>query len=140
MKRILTVGMLMLILVACATNPLTGKMVQLQTDLQKLYPKTVGIVDADMNAIITSANADLASGKLQKLQYNQLIACPNAVLGLTGYIQQMIGTTIPPGAGAGWLLYEIKMQGADQVDQIITQVKLVKGSCEAMIPGLGVTF
>ena len=136
MKRFCSVALILVALIGCATNPLTGKMVQLQTDLQKLYPQTIGIVDADMQAIITSANADLTAGKIQKLQHDQLIACPNAVLGLTGYIQQMIGTTIPPGAGVGWIMYQVKAQGTSQVDQIITQVKLVKGACTAMIPGL----
>ena len=112
------------------------KLHELQKDLQQLYPQTLGVVDADMQAILTSAAADHASGKLDDLKYSQMIACPNAILALTQEIQKLVGTTIPDGAGVGWILYQAKMLQENDLDTFLTQVKLVKGTCSSMIPGL----
>ena len=126
--------LLSLILAGCATSTLLG----IQGDLQKIYPQTIGKVNQDMQAILTTVAADQAAGKITAIQAQQFSACPNAVLGFGALIQSLINGPIPDGAGVGWLLYKAKTLQTNDLATFNTQAKLVAGACQAMvaIPGL----
>lgn len=121
-----------LALAGCATTLQT-----VQSDLAKIYPQTIGKVDLDAQATLTSIQADLAAGKITPVQAQQLSACPQAVLNFTGLVRQMFSGAIPDGAGAIWLAYQAKKLQSSDLGTFNTQVKLVVNTCAAMasLPG-----
>lgn len=115
-----------------------GQLSNLQSDLQKIYGRNFGVVNADMQAILASIPQDVAAGKITAAQGQQLAQCPTQILAFGALIQQIIGGTIPPGAAAGWILYKLKVASSSDVATVSTQAKLIVGNCQALlnIPGL----
>lgn len=142
MKRyatLCTVLVVCLALVGCATT--TGglsPLQQIQSDLQKVYTKTFGQVNADAKATLQTIAAQQAAGLITAAGAAQRSQCPTNVLGLGTTIQSLIGVPVPDGAGILWLLDEVNSFNQTQLNTLRTQVKLVVGVCQAMVKGIGI--